>query len=124
MRAANGVLRRELWGQTLSSADTSSSREAVAVPTFPTTIPAARFAIRAASGTDAPAANAIPWLLLDAKSVGPNGRFSKVTSVQRINTVGGQAPATQACDAKSLGARSRVSYTADYVLLTPSLAAY
>ena len=73
---------------------------------------------------DAPDASAIPWLLLDAKSVGPNGRFSKVTSVQRINTAGGLAPATQPCDAKSLGAKSRVSYTADYVLLAPTAAAY
>src|SRR6188768_2653338 len=74
--------------------------------------------------SDAPDASAIPWLLLDAKSVGANGRFSKVTSVQRINTAGGLAPATQPCDAKSLGAKSRVSYTADYVLLAPTAAAY
>jgi len=73
---------------------------------------------------DAPDASAIPWLLLDAKSVGGDGRFSKVTSVQRINTVGGLAPATQPCDAKSLGAKSRVSYTADYVMLTKGTAAY
>jgi len=74
--------------------------------------------------SDAPDASAIPWLLLDAKSVGGDGRFAKVTSVQRINTVGGLAPTTQVCDAKALGAKSRVSYTADYVLLTKSVAAY
>src|SRR3954468_23116636 len=38
---------------------------------------------------DAPAAGAIPWLLLSAKSVGPEGSLSKVTSIQRINTAGG-----------------------------------
>ena len=41
---------------------------------------------------DAPAADAIPWLLLSAKSVGPAGSFSKVTSIQRVNTVGGVSP--------------------------------
>ena len=33
---------------------------------------------------DAPAAGAIPWLLLGAKSDGPQGSFSKTTSVQRV----------------------------------------
>src|SRR5262249_9163160 len=43
--------------------------------------------------SDAPVAGAIPWLLLTAKSAGPDGMFSKVTSVQRVNTAGGVAPA-------------------------------
>src|SRR4051812_39134989 len=38
---------------------------------------------------DAPAAGAIPWLLLDAKSLGATGALSKVTSIQRVATVGG-----------------------------------
>jgi hypothetical protein len=41
---------------------------------------------------DAPVADAIPWLLLAAKSVRSDGSFSKVTSIQRVNTVGGVAP--------------------------------
>jgi Protein of unknown function (DUF3455) len=41
---------------------------------------------------DAPVPDAIPWLLLTAKSVGSDGSFSKVTSVQRVNTAGGLAP--------------------------------
>lgn len=60
---------------------------------------------------DAPAPNAIPWLLLGAKSIGPEGTFSKVTSVQRIATAGGVAPAGGCAEA---GARARVAYTADY----------
>ena len=40
---------------------------------------------------DAPVADAIPWLLLTARSVGPDGAFSKVTSIQRVNT-GRRAP--------------------------------
>src|SRR5512134_1174928 len=41
---------------------------------------------------DAPAAGAVPWLLLSAKVVGAQGSFSKVSSIQRVNTVGGVAP--------------------------------
>src|SRR5262245_27795180 len=62
---------------------------------------------------DAPAAGAIPWLLLGAKSVGPGGSFSRVTSIQRVNTAGGVAPAG-GCGAAAVGAPARVSYTADY----------
>jgi hypothetical protein len=62
---------------------------------------------------DAPQSAAIPWLLLSAKSDGPEGAFSKVTSIQRVNTVGGIATAT-GCAAATSGTRSRVAYTADY----------
>ena len=60
---------------------------------------------------DAPAAGSIPWLLLSAKSVGPEGAFSKVTSIQRVATQGGVAPAG-AC--AQPGAKARVPYAADY----------
>jgi hypothetical protein len=63
----------------------------------------------------APAADAIPWLLLTARSVGGAGSFAKVTSIQRINTVGGIAPAS-GCDVHTLGRTARVPYSADYVL--------
>jgi hypothetical protein len=64
---------------------------------------------------DAPAAADIPWLLLGAKSVGPDGAFSKVTSIQRVATVGGVAPAG-ACHES--GAQARVAYAADYYFFT------
>lgn len=64
---------------------------------------------------DAPAAGAIPWLLLSAKSVGPEGAFSKVTSIQRVATKGGVAPAG---DCSQAGAKARVPYTADYYFFT------
>ena len=63
------------------------------------------------SRADAPQAGAIPWLLLSAKSVGGNGYFSDVTSVKRVATVGGAAPAGECSGA---GAQARVPYTADY----------
>ncbi len=62
---------------------------------------------------DAPQADAIPWLLLTAKSVGAPGSFGNVTSVQRVNTVGGVAPKVE-CSQNALGAIGRVGYTADY----------
>ena len=62
---------------------------------------------------DAPQADAIPWLLLSAKSVGPAGSFSKVTSIQRVNTVGGVAPKS-GCSKAAAGTPARVNYTADY----------
>jgi hypothetical protein len=66
---------------------------------------------------DAPAADAIPWLLLATKSVGPAGSFSKVTSIQRVNTVGGIAPTT-GCSQPAVGTRARINYTADYYFFT------
>jgi hypothetical protein len=60
---------------------------------------------------EAPAAGSIPWLLLSAKSVGPEGAFSKVTSIQRVATQGGVAPAG---DCAQAGAKARVPYAADY----------
>ena len=65
---------------------------------------------------DAPQADAIPWLLLATKSDGAQGAFSRITSVQRVNTVGGVAPKT-GCAQSSLGTVVRIPYTADYYLL-------
>jgi hypothetical protein len=66
---------------------------------------------------DAPSAGAIPWLLLSAKSTGPSGAFSQVTSIQRVNTAGGTAP-TQPCTRESVGQQARVDYAADYRFFT------
>jgi len=66
---------------------------------------------------DAPQADAIPWLLLVTKSVGSQGSFSKITSIQRVNTVGGVAPKT-GCSQSTVGTTARIPYTADYYFLT------
>lgn len=65
--------------------------------------------------SDAPQAGAIPWLLLSTKPAGGDGRFARVSSVQRVNTHGGGTPA-RACVAASVGATERVPYTADYLM--------
>ena len=67
--------------------------------------------------TDAPVADAIPWLLLAAKSVGSEGSFSKVTSIQRVSTVGGVAPKA-GCSQAAAGTPARIDYTADYYFFT------
>ena len=59
---------------------------------------------------DAPAKNAIPWLLLAATDHAGDGVFSAVTHIQRLDTKGGVAP-TGGCDA---GAEARVPYKATY----------
>ena len=69
------------------------------------------------ANSPAPAADAIPWLLLGVKSTGPAGAFSNVTSVQRVNTVGGIAPKT-GCSQAAVGKPARIDYTADYYFFT------
>jgi hypothetical protein len=60
-----------------------------------------------------PDAGAIPWLLLNAKSNSGQGLFAQTTSIQRLNTAGGKAPA-DGCDQAHLGSEVRVPYTAQY----------
>jgi hypothetical protein len=59
-----------------------------------------------------PDPTAIPWLLLGGVSIGRPGIFDLVTYVQRVNTVGGNAPTDPGA---SSGEESRVPYTAEYV---------
>ena len=66
---------------------------------------------------DAPQTDAIPWLLLVTKSVGSQGSFDKITSIQRVNTVGGLEPKT-GCSQSTVGTTARIPYTADYYFLT------
>jgi peroxiredoxin Q/BCP len=62
---------------------------------------------------DAPASDAIPWLLVRATSTSGKGIFTGVTFIQRVATSKGKAPAS-GCDAKSVAAEVRVDYSADY----------
>ena len=63
-------------------------------------------------------ANAIPWLLLGGTKHEGKGVFSGVSSIQRLATVGGKAPAG-GCEASSLGKELRVPYTAVYYFYVP-----
>lgn len=77
-----------------------------------------RFTGTVRSRMDSPRPGAIPWLLLTAKNDGPAGAFARVSSVQRLDTVGGQPPA-DGCGAGALGKRVNIAYRADYVLHVP-----
>jgi hypothetical protein len=60
-------------------------------------------------------ASSVPWLLLKATTHGAeSGRFDDVTSIQRLSTVGGNAP-SDGCDASHVGSIAQVPYTAEYV---------
>jgi len=62
---------------------------------------------------NAPAADAISWLLLRVASTSGAGLLSDATYVHRLNTAGGKAPAT-GCDATTVGTDTRSGYSADY----------
>jgi len=62
---------------------------------------------------DAPDPDAIPWLLLSAKSTTGVGVFARTQSIQRIDTVGGKAPVS-GCTEAQVGATVRVDYKATY----------
>ena len=65
-----------------------------------------------------PDANAIPWLLLTAKSTSGSGVFSRIQSVQRLHTVGGKAPSAP-CGRDNAQQVVRVPYKADYYFFGP-----
>lgn len=58
-----------------------------------------------------PDANAIPWLLLRAVSTDGFGLFTPTTFIQRVNTVGGLAPAAPG---SVVGEEANVPYTTEY----------
>jgi hypothetical protein len=63
-------------------------------------------------------ADSIPWLLVTVVSHDGGGVLSRVTSIQRVNTKGGKAPAT-GCDASHVGKEIRAAYSADYRFFAP-----
>ena len=77
-----------------------------------------RVAGKAAANAPSPEADSIPWLLVKVVSREGEGVLARVTSVQRINTKGGKAPAS-GCDAEHAGQEVRVAYSADYVFFAP-----
>jgi hypothetical protein len=62
---------------------------------------------------DAPAADAVAWLLLRADKSSDRGLFSHVTYVQRVGTKKGKPPAAT-CDAGAAKTEARADYSAEY----------
>jgi hypothetical protein len=75
-----------------------------------------RFVGDAATAKKAPSPNpsAVPWLLVPKKDGDTTGTLGGVSYVQRLDTVGGQPPAT-GCDTTTVGATVKVPYSATYV---------
>ena len=69
---------------------------------------------KVAAKQDAPKPGAIPWLLLTVTGHKGEGILSHVTSIQRIHTEGGLAPAANPCEAATNGKEARSLYEADY----------
>ena len=73
---------------------------------------------KAAANAPSPDADSIPWLLVTVVSHSGEGALARVTSIQRINTNGGKAPAS-GCDGEHAGRELRVPYSADYLFFAP-----
>jgi hypothetical protein len=73
---------------------------------------------KAVANVPSPDADSIPWLLANIVSHEGTGVLSRATSIQRLNTKGGKAPAT-GCDASHAGQELRVPYSADYLFYAP-----
>jgi hypothetical protein len=73
---------------------------------------------KAVANAPSPDADSIPWLLVSILSHDGSGVLSRATTIQRLNTKGGKAPAT-GCDAAHTGQEVRVSYSADYLFYAP-----
>jgi Protein of unknown function (DUF3455) len=67
---------------------------------------------KAVANEPSPKANSIPWLLITVVSHEGRGVLSRATSIQRVNTHGGQAPKS-GCDSH-IDREIRGPYSADY----------
>jgi hypothetical protein len=68
---------------------------------------------------NAPDANSIPWLLVHATGHSGNGILSRVTTIQRIHTKGGQPPNVADCNESARRKEVKSPYTADYYFYAP-----
>jgi hypothetical protein len=69
---------------------------------------------------DAPDADSIPWLLLTATGHSGSGILTRVTTIQRLHTKGGQQPPPEFCDASHVGTEAKRPYSADYYFYAPA----
>jgi hypothetical protein len=85
-------------------------------PTWKSTDGSSVVGARLASAASA-TANSIPQLLLKAMTTSGEGIFANVTFVQRLDTIGGIAPA-DGCNAGTVNAESSIDYNANYYFYT------
>jgi Protein of unknown function (DUF3455) len=72
---------------------------------------------KAAANAPAPDPDSIPWLLVNVIGHEGSGVLSTATTIQRLNTKGGKAPAS-GCDAAHANQEVRVPYSADYLFFS------
>lgn len=75
---------------------------------------------QAAARSDSPDADSIPWLLVTVTGHAGDGTLSRVTTIQRVHTKGGVAPAAGTCNVDRQGSESKSSYEADYYFYAPA----
>jgi Protein of unknown function (DUF3455) len=73
---------------------------------------------KAVANVPSPDPDSIPWLLVNVVGHEGTGALSRATSIQRLNTKGGKAPAS-GCDSVHAGQEVRVPYSADYLFYAP-----
>jgi hypothetical protein len=74
---------------------------------------------KAIANAPSPDAESIPWLLVNIVGhSGSDGVLTRTTTIQRLNTKGGKAPAA-GCDAGHSGQEIHVAYSADYLFYAP-----
>jgi hypothetical protein len=73
---------------------------------------------KAVASVPSPDPDSIPWLLVNIVGHEGSGVLSRATTIQRLNTKGGKAPAS-GCDSSHSGEEVRVSYSADYLFYAP-----
>jgi len=72
----------------------------------------------AVASVPSPDPDSIPWLLVNIVGREGSGVLSRATTIQRLNTKGGKAPAS-GCDSSHSGEEVRVPYSADYLFYAP-----
>jgi hypothetical protein len=75
---------------------------------------------KAVARVDSPDSDSIPWLLVTATGHSGDGVLSRVTSIQRIHTHGGQPPPAADCNASKQNTEAKISYNADYYFFAPT----
>jgi hypothetical protein len=75
---------------------------------------------KAVARVDSPDADSIPWLLVTITAHSGNGVLTRVTTIQRIHTKGGQPPPASDCSTSKQNVEVKSSYTADYYFYAPA----
>ena len=75
---------------------------------------------KAVARVDSPDSDSIPWLLVTVTGHAGDGVLSRVTSIQRIHTKGGQPPPATECNTSKQNVEVKSSYSADYYFYAPA----